>query len=192
MTKRAADAAVPAADAPPAKRGGAPDSDRHLLEGAELAADEAKYAVKFAAYPFHLDPTLQLVHDGAHTEAEWLHVMHNRALVNDFEQIDRAIRHVSQSGVTKIPYRKFAAMAEICRLYKSCTIADMRIPKAALHPPAATMTFDKHDRYAKNVPEGWVWHSTPEPSGGKGGQQKDWTGQTPGYYGPPHGDDLFS
>ena len=54
------------------------------------------------------------------------------------------------------------------------------------------MTFDKHDRYAKNVPEGWVWHSTPEPSGGKGGQQKDWTGQTPGYYGPPHGDDLFS
>ena len=192
MTKRAADAAVPDADAPPAKRGGAPDTERRLLEGAELALDEAKYDVQFAAYPFHLDTTLHLIHDGAHTEAEWLHVMHQRALVNDFKELDRAIRHVSQSGVTKIPYRKFAAMAEICRLYKHCTIADMRIPKAVLHPPAPEMTFDKHDRYAKNVPEHYIWYADPHKSGGKGGQQKDQYGETPGFWGPSHCDDLFS
>ena len=184
MTKRAADAAVPAA-APPAKRGGAPDTERYLLKGAELAADEAKYDVRFAAYPFHLDPTLVLVHDGKHTEEEYLHSMHTSALLNDFKEIDRHMRHVSRSGVTKIPYRKFAAMAEICRLYKKCTIADVRIPKEILHPPAPKMTFDKHDRYAKNVPEGYVWHPDPHKSGGKGGQQKDQYGETPGYWGPP-------
>lgn len=185
MTKRAADAAVPAAAAPPAKRGGAPDTERRLLEGAELAADQAKYDVMFAAYPFHLDSTLQLVHDGAHTEDEWLHVMHQRALVNDFKEIDRAIRHVSQSGVTKIPYRKFAAMAKICRLYKNCTIADMRIPKTEAMFADPQMTFDKHDRYAENVPDHYVWHPDPHKSGGKGGQQKDQYGETPGYWGPP-------
>lgn len=183
MTKRAADAAVPA-NAPPAKRGGAPGARAVPLEGAELAADEAKYAVRFAAYPFHLDPTLQLVHDGAHSEAEYLHAMHGRALINDFDEIDRAIRHVSRSGITKIPYRKFAAMDEICRLYKGCRIAEARIPKDVLHPPALKMTFDKHDRYATNVPDGYVWNPDPHKSGGKGGQQKDQYGETPGYWGP--------